>query len=57
MKFKLSLQVCGYLHFLSVLEVDEYQEVDLVKYLTGLDVRYGFVEVEMHDANIFDVQP
>ena len=35
----------------------EYSEVCLVKCLRGLDVRYGFVEVEMHNANIFDLQP
>ena len=51
-----NLQVCVYLDYLSVSEVDEYPEVVLVEYLRGLNVRYGFVEVEMHEANIFDLQ-
>ena len=57
LKFKISLQVCGYLDFLTVSEMDEYPEVVLIEYLRGLDVRFDSSEVEMRLANIFDLQP
>ena len=56
-EIEFELQVGVRLDFLSVSKVDEYPEDVLVEYLRGLDVRYGSVEVEMHDENILDLQP
>ena len=54
-KFEFSLQVLVRLDFLSVSEMGEYPEV-VVDSHRDPDVRCGS-EVEMHVANIFDLQP
>ena len=43
------------LDFMNESKLDEYPKAFLVEFLRSLDVRYGSVEVEMHDENIFDL--
>ena len=53
---KFERHVCVRLDCLGVAKVDKYPEAVLVELPKGLDVRYDFVEVEMHDENILDPQ-
>ena len=57
LEVEFELKVCVRFDFQSVSTMDEYPVAVLVEYSRGLDVRYGSVEVEIHQENIIDLQP